>query len=327
MGAPTGGSASDVGGAAGDVGGASGVGASTTTGGSAQSSAGMPSGAEAGMGAAPSASGGVATGGEGGTGGASGPRPSPGCGSATPAPTYLEAELSTRVTAPATYDGVTPLPLLLVLHATNGGWEYGSLRVDPVIADNYVLAAPTPKQPASGNFESVQNAPATLTKVLDEVLATLCVDENRLFAVGNGSGGRVLTSWVAARDKAAIMPRFRALAVVGTYYGKITWQPTPLLFVHGLKSGNSAGVANDSDGMKAFKILSTANACGEATTTPVTAAACPGQGGVSVDPGCVDLSQCAAPLRFCHFDGPAESDTWPCFANAAISKFFEPLRQ
>ena len=48
-----------------------------------------------------------------------------------PAPTFLDSGLPTRVTVPATYDGITPLPLLFVLPATNGGWEYGSLRVDP----------------------------------------------------------------------------------------------------------------------------------------------------------------------------------------------------
>ena len=120
-------------------------------------------------------------------------------------------------------------------------------------------------------------------------------------------------------------PRFRALAVVGTYYGKYNmWQPTPLLFVHGLQSRNSANVAGDVDGTKAFTILAGMNACGQAST-PVNADRCPTQS--SVDPGCVDLDGCAAPLRFCHYDGPAEEDAWPCFASAAVSQFFERFRQ
>jgi hypothetical protein len=99
-----------------------------------------------------------------------------------------------------------------------------------------------------------------------------------------------------------------------------------LLFVHGLYSKNSDSLEQDPDGMKAFKILSGANQCGDGAT-PVETTGCQ-EGGMAVDPGCADIGACAAPLRFCHHNGPSlQGDAWPCAANAAISQFFEPYRE
>jgi hypothetical protein len=298
---------------------------SVEAGGSAQSTAGTTAAGDAGAGS--SDGGGSTTSGDGGTASNDGAIPSPGCAlaNATPNLQELPTPLNTKLAFPAGYDGVTPLPLLFDLHATNAGQEYSFFKADPLFAQRYVLAGPEPPSSSGGTFESVLKVNDVLTSTLDALLATLCIDEKRLFATGDGSGGRVLTSWVAARDKAQQSPRFRALAVVGTYYGKFSaWQPTPLLFAHALYSLNSSHVASDVDGTKAFTILSGMNACGQ-TSTPVNADRCPTQS--SLDPGCVDLDGCAAPFRFCHYDGPAEEDLWPCFATAAVSKFFEPFLQ
>ena len=298
---------------------------SVEAGGSAQSTAGTAATAEAGMG--PSEGGGSGTNGSGGAASSAVAIPSPGCALANATPNLQEipAPLRIKLALPAGYDGVTPLPLIFDLHATNAGQEYSYFKADPLFAQRYVLAGPEPSSSAFGSFESMIDVTDVLTSTLDVLLASFCIDESRLFATGDGSGGRVLTSWVAARDKAQISPRFQALAVVGTYYGRFSkWQPTPLLFVHGLQSRNSASVANDVDGTKAFATLAGMNACGQAST-PVNADRCPTQS--SVDPGCVDVGGCAAPLRFCHYDGPAEEDVWPCFATAAVSQFFEPFRQ
>lgn len=296
---------------------------SVESGGSAQSTAGTAATAEAGTGS--NQGGSPPMNGDGGAASSHEAIPSPGCALANTTPNLQEAPLYIKLALPAGYDGVTPLPLLFDLHATNAGSEYSYFKADPLFSQRYILVGPEPPSDLGGSFESVQKVTDLLTSTLDELLATLCVDESRLFATGDGSGGRVLTSWVAARQKAQTSPSFRALAIVGTYYGKYSaWPPTPLLFVHGLDSRNSMSVANDRDGTKAFAILSGMNACGQ-TSTPVNAERCPTQS--SVDPGCVDLEGCAAPFRFCHYDGPAEEDIWPCFATAAVSEFFEPFRQ
>ncbi len=263
--------------------------------------------------------------GDGGAASGHAPIPSPGCALASATPTLPDTiSLPTQLALPPGYDGVTPRPLLIHLHATGGGGEISLFKADPLIGPAYVLAGPQARTGGVYSFESVPKITNVLTSILDELLASVCVDESRVFATGNGSGGRVLTSWVAARDKAQNSLRFRALAAVGAYYGKYAWQPTPLLFIHGLQSRYSANVAGDEFGTKAFAILSGMNACGEAST-PVSADQCPAQ--AADDPGCVDLEGCAAPFRFCHFEGKAEDDVWPCFATKAIAQFFEPFRQ
>jgi hypothetical protein len=273
----------------------------------------------------PSDGGGASMTGDGGAASGHAPIPSPGCALASATPTLPDTiSLPTQLALPPGYDGVTPRPLLIHLHATGGGGEISLFKADPLIGPAYVLAGPQARTGGVYSFESVPKITNVLTSILDELLASVCVDESRVFATGNGSGGRVLTSWVAARDKAQNSLRFRALAAVGAYYGKYAWQPTPLLFIHGLQSRYSANVAGDEFGTKAFAILSGMNACGEAST-PVSADQCPAQ--AADDPGCVDLEGCAAPFRFCHFEGKAEDDVWPCFATKAIAQFFEPFRQ
>ncbi|MEO6601010.1 MAG: hypothetical protein ABIQ16_14110 [Polyangiaceae bacterium] len=271
----------------------------------------------------------------GGTSGGAGPIPSPGCALANAdvpkVEDFTEAKLTAQLVAPASYDGVTPLPLLFMLHATNQETDYLKLTGDPAITQRYLVAAPRAPNSSSGSFESLPPILTTqpidtLATVLAQLLATHCIDERRVFGVGNGSGGRALMSWIVTHDKATPLPPFRAVAIVGTYYGRLTWQPTPLLFLHPLLSNNSRAVASDADGMKAFGIFAAANSCG-AATTEASMMGCQA-GGMAVEPGCWDIGGCAAPLRFCHHDGPDQAgDAWPCFGTAAIAQFFEPYLQ
>jgi poly(3-hydroxybutyrate) depolymerase len=180
----------------------------------------------------------------------------------------------------------------------------------------------TPQAPTGHPSTFEGRNPAELSTLLNGLLSELCIDQRQMFAVGNGSGGRFLIKWVdymARRDG----PRFRAAAVVGTYYGNNLQGPLPTLFIHGTNSENSAGVAQDADGTKALAIFRTRNACGE-STTPATVAGCTGPR-AAVNPGCVDFDDCAAPLRWCQTDDPITSsggELWPCFSGAAILEFF-----
>jgi hypothetical protein len=166
--------------------------------------------------------------------------------------------------------------------------------------------------------------PAAATDFLDALRATLCVDENRLFGIGNGSGGRFMLNWLATRDRASAAPRLRAAAMVGTYSRQTLGSPLPLIFLHSLESANSRAVAGDVDGTRALATLKTFAQCGD-STTPVSVEGCQSQG-MTVIPGCVDYAGCAEPFRFCHHDSPDQvGDPWPCFGTRAILQFFEPF--
>ncbi len=74
-------------------------------------------------------------------------------------------------------------------------------------------------------------------------------------------------------------------------------------------------------GMKALALLMTANECSSDSSVPFATAGC--EKNAAIDPGCVDLDECAAPLCFCHHSSPDSSgDPWPCFATSAIHEFF-----
>ncbi len=290
------------------TGGAAGVGGSTagTSGGTAGAggSAAGAGGSAAGAGGSAAGAGGSAAG-AGGSGDA--PMPSTGCALAIPKPATLSETSGFEVTRkfPTTYDGVTPMPLIVALHATNysaNNMAAMLLNGQPA-AERYVIVAPSAGSPSLMTFEDV-----SITKVasfLGDTLAELCVDQRRIFGAGNGSGGRVVIKLAdqIIRSGSPAGVRFRAMGVVGTYYGG-GLNPYPTIFIHPLSSLNSRGVAQDEDGTKALQLLLTRNACG-GSSAPVSVAGCASI--PLVNPGCVDFDECSAPLRWCHHN---ENTTW-----------------
>jgi hypothetical protein len=249
------------------------------------------------------------------------PRPSAGCALANPEAPALTS-MSVRYSLPSTFDGATPLPMILMLHATNQISDDRNVTTDARVAERYVIAAPQIRE-SLGTFESIM--PTDFAAFFEELRTKLCFDERRFFAIGNGSGGRFLMRWLSMRSNASVSlePHMRAVAVVGTYTGRYSWLPLPTLFVHGQNSRNSASVASDADGLKALAVFSGRNACGE-SSTPFAQASCTAH--PEVNPGCVDYEGCTAPLRFCQHDDPSQSgtgDLWPCFGTDAIYQFFE----
>jgi hypothetical protein len=228
-----------------------------------------------------------------------------------------------RLHPPPGYDGVTPVPLLLMLHSTNGYVDFRYLTADQPSAQSYLTVETRAPSTSVGSFESVP--PAQFTALFTQVLETTCVDMNQLFGVGNGSGARFMMRWLGGGKNLPVVPSFRAAALVGTYQRVPTPPPLPILFLHSLFSSNSRGVAQDEDGMKALALLMTANKCTSDSSVPFATAGC--EKSPTIDPGCVDLDECAAPLRFCHHDSPDSSgDPWPCFATSAIYEFFAGYR-
>jgi hypothetical protein len=267
-------------------------------------------------------------GGEGGEASGSGgqgavdPRPSPGCaaGNATPE-TYLAQYDGTQVLLPPGYDGSTPFPMMLGFHETNMPSQIrSSFPVMHPLSRSYVVVAPEMRDP--GYFEGQQ--PSTVIPLVDEVLATFCVDLNGLFAVGQGSGGRFLGTVLCSDRRIATAPdvRFTAATIMGAYSNCSSWTPIPLLFVHGVNATESR-VFQDTDGAKALGRFRTNSGC-ETTGTPHVAPTCSSG---TVTATCVDFDGCTAPLRHCAHDDPLLGNSgWPCFASAAIFEFFEEHR-
>jgi hypothetical protein len=305
-------------------------------GGSAAGSGGAAAGGmsgSAGVGGTVGGGGGSSAGGAGGSGGDSNaPLPSPGCALANSAPPrYSPGDIAER-RFPGTYDGVTPVPLIMAFHATN----YSARNLLRDLADGqpaaqrFVILAPDARllltAASMANFESVDTA--RLSSLLVDTLAELCIDERRIFGVGSGSGGRFLIRLVdlVGRSGTPRGLRFRAAGVVGTYFSGGRQGAYPTIFIHAANSQNSASIAQDADGTKAVQIFRTRNVCGESSTPASASVAGCMAGAAPVSTGCVDFADCSAPLRWCQYGDPAQAvsaDHWPCFAGGAILDFFE----
>jgi hypothetical protein len=235
------------------------------------------------------------------------------------------------VRLPVGYDGSTPFPVLFGFHETRAAGQIElELPEEHPATRSYVMVAPrTDAQPGGFENRSLQD----FRPLVDEVLATFCVDRNAIFGVGLASGGRYLAELLngAAAISSTPHPRgttdgFRAATILGAYTGGFRWPGVPLLFIHGENSNESA-FYGDADGSVALARFIGNNEC-EMTSVPVDVPTCQ-SGSETVDPGCVDFVGCVAPLRFCRHDDPAGFSTnsgWPCFASDLMYAFFEAQR-
>src|SRR6266540_443680 len=298
----------------GNGGGAAGSGGATTGAGGAAGVAGAAGGAGV-SGSGGSSAGGAGLGGAGGEG----PLPSPGCALANPTPPETVGDSVHKWDVvlrkfPSAYDGKTPMPLLLALHATGYSAQnmWNDLGRDQPLAAPYIFVGP---QESRQSFVSLEDrVPLDLSLLIDGLLRELCIDERRIFGAGNGSGGRFLFRWIAATANPVFnvnptVPQLRAAAMVGIYITGPRQGPLPTIFIHPLKTSSST----DPDGAMAAQSFATRNACGT-STTPATSGETAGCG---LTPGCVDFDSCSAPLRWCQHNGTDHGeDPWPCFASA-----------
>jgi polyhydroxybutyrate depolymerase len=298
-----------MGGAGGGLGGRS-------AGGSAGSAfGGAPGGAG---GAAGTGAGGAGLAG-GGAGGAGAADPSEGCGKGgRPGNGVVTVANQHIYTFPATYDGTKPFPLFIGMHAagnpidqiqtlTNGsGFETGYVRAFPKSAGN----------------EWVYNTDRDkVLDMYDELLATYCIDESRVFSAGHSSGAQMIVQILTHADAAEHI-RYKAVApVAASNYGAIT-RPIPVMYIQGAEDS-----VRNSDGADVVARFTTVNGCATASMPYAGVASCMSSG-TAVDPGCVAYQDCTEPTIWCSHDDPQYSNTnhgWPCFATKAMHDFFTAL--
>lgn len=254
---------------------------------------------------------------------------SPGCGSAAGIPSAVNVP-NTIVTFPPSYDGSTPVPLVLWFHGAGRTNEemrtIDSRTVGSALEDNYVNAFVK----STGNAWDIGADYARFNAVLDQMLNELCIDTEHLFAVGHSSGAQFIAQMLgnaSARETrlAGVVP------VASSRFNNPAWEPVPTLVIHGLNDTSRPGDANGAQDIVQY---TEANRCA-AGTAPLAVPTCNSiaPGNVAVNPGCVSYQGCAAPTLFCNHDDPNYIDNgnptnhgWPCFANPQIFEFFESLR-
>lgn len=146
-------------------------------------------------------------------------------------------ERTYRLFVPPSYDGRTPLPLVLDLHGSGGtaAGQAGTSRFEALAARESVLVATL-----QADTERRWNVPVTdgraddvayVADVIDHVAARVCTDLTRVYATGF-SGGARMSSLLACR----LNSRIAAIAPMAglRWPGPCEGRAIPVLTLHGL---------------------------------------------------------------------------------------------
>lgn len=311
--------------AAGGTGGASGSSGAVGAAGSAHAGGGL--GGQGGTASGGGGQGGNSSGGSAGSAGSSGsgnatpPVPSDGCGvGGRPAGGIVSEENEYIFDFPESYDGTTPLPVLLGLHAnSNPINQIQNLTNGSELQTKFVRVFP--KSTGSGwNYDT--DAPR-IDAVFDELFANYCVDESRIFVTGHSSGAQMAVQMLCQGDD-----RFKAAAPVAASKYCSSVDPIPVMYIQGMADAQRGG----SNGKDVVDVFVASNGCTSDAQPYTEVAACDSKfDGLAVDPGCVTYQGCTEPTVWCSHDDNGYNLTdghmhgWPCFASTAMADFFQTL--
>ncbi len=308
-GGSSGASYAGVAGAAGTTGGFGGsVAAAGASGGGSSGSSGSSSGS-----AGVSGSGGAAT--------TTPPSPSDGCGDGgRPSNGTVTVGGDHIYAFPESYDGTTPMPMLLALHAYNNQeTQLKGLTDNTALADDYVRVFP--KSIGSG-WDNDTDDKNRINAVFNEVLSNYCIDENRIFLTGHSSGAQQAVRLICDGDD-----RFKAIAPVAASKYCNSVDPIPAMYIQGFMDAQRGG----SDGSDVVAVFTSSNGC-DSTTSDYPVDGCNSSfNGKPVDPGCSEYQGCSEPTVWCSHNDEGYNGTdghyhgWPCFASEAMAGFFSSL--
>ncbi|AUX37120.1 hypothetical protein SOCE836_093410 [Sorangium cellulosum] len=244
--------------------------------------------------------------------------PSPGCGKAgRPANGTVKVDNDHIYTFPDSYDGSTPLPLLMGFHACgNPIDQFINLTRGSAFETEYVRAVG--RSSDAGGCWNYNNDIAKVLRIYDDLMDNYCIDMDRVFATGHSSGAQMIVQILAHRSDAEHM-NFKAVApVAASDYGALQVS-MPVMYIQGKNDTVRGG-----DGASTVARFRAANMC-QTSSTPYSEVMGCQSSGKAVNPGCVSYSGCSAPTIWCSHDDPAYSNTShgvPCFAIKAMYDFF-----
>ncbi|KYF75139.1 hypothetical protein BE17_37505 [Sorangium cellulosum] len=296
------------------------TGASTTTG-----DGGASAGGAGGEGGTSGSGGSPGTGGSGGSaGGKAPPRPSAGCNKANPQTGSAQSPLTVSghqyyVKLPTGYDASKPYPVMIMFNPTNNPINWAE--------QNAGFEATGPKEawirvyphPANSNSGWGANDVAFFQPFYDQITDNFCIDEARVFAAGESSGGdfsSILGCEHADKLRAVgpcatkNVPQYPLNAGTRECTGQVT-----SVVIHGKRDS----VVGTENGPKTRDFYTALNHC-EASTTPV-------EGYTDDLSGCVMYEGCdeGYPVYWCQHGDPNYSNTnhgWPAFAPKLLWSLF-----
>ena len=252
---------------------------------------------------------------------------SAGCGMAAPASGELVIDIqgmqaSYVLSLPPDYDPQTPYPLGFAFHGANrtgpqcqqgdcAGFQ-AAMENDAVLVYMTSLGGP-------GWTDDIDLNVAFFEALLDQLVATTCIDESLIFTAGTSSGAHfvnILGCRLGDR-LAAISP------VAGVLFGTECVGQVAALVIHGVDDGSFAA------GMEARDFWRDRNHCTDVTVPPIAEI----HDAVVAEPeshGCAEYQGCDAgvPVVWCeHSEGGYDGTThgWPLFGGDQIWAFVSGL--
>lgn len=243
------------------------------------------------------------------TGGGVDVLPSAGCSEGNASPS-LDLPANTLFSFPPSYDGTTPVPVVLAYHAAGNPNTQLKERYEDDLADKYLVLYPK----SDGNGWTDGDLPK-VDAMFNTLTNDACIDENRVFATGHSSGSQFIVQQLCAGET-----RYRAVAPVASSKYCDSWGAVPALVIHGIGDQERSWDPNGEEDIVPFR---TSNGC-EATSTDYPVDSCM-SGSTQVDPGCVEFSGCGAQTIWCQHNDPQYGTShhgMPCFADTLIPTFF-----
>ena len=251
-------------------------------------------------------------------GGTSKVRPSPGCRiEAGHAASGTLTQRDRIYAFPSTYDGRTPAPMLLALHAAgNPNTQLQNLTNGTRLQDEFVRVFPKSK----GTAWSYESDLPLVRQVIEDVLSAHCIDMSRIFATGHSSGAQMLVQMLCRGES-----RFAGVAPVAASKYCDKTPPVPVMYIQGMHDAQRGG----GNGLDVVKVFSASNGCMSATMPQPDVAGCRSTfDRLPVAPGCVSYQGCRVPTVWCSHNDNGYNKTdgqqhgWPCFASTAMAQFF-----
>jgi poly(3-hydroxybutyrate) depolymerase len=220
---------------------------------------------------------------------------------------------------PVAYDGRTPMPLLIALHAAGNPYtQLEGLSNGTRLETNFVRAFPK----SAGSAWVYATDAAKITSVYADLLANYCIDTSRVFATGHSSGAQMVVQLLCATGGET---RFKAVAPVAASRYCTQVMPIPVMYIQGMMDA----MRGNANGMDVVQVFTTSNSCGATSAAYSSVPTCTSAfDRMTVTPGCVSYQGCGQPTVWCSHNDHGYNATdgfehgWPCFASNAIADFF-----
>jgi hypothetical protein len=246
--------------------------------------------------------------------------PSAGCAKGNPRPANgtVTVQNDHIYTFPTSYNGTTPMPLMLGFHANgNPIDQIRTLTNGSVLETAFVRAFP--KSAGSGWVYNTDIA--RIRSMWDDLLNNYCIDTSRVFGTGHSSGAQMVVQMLCNGET-----RFKAVAPVAASKYCNSHAAVAVMYIQGQMDAQR----NNSNGADVVAVFRTSNMC-QMTSTPKTdVAMCTSSfDRMQVTPGCITYDGCSVPTHWCSHNDNGYNSTdgrqhgWPCFASSAMGAFFQ----